>query len=62
LRAYAGAGNGVIIVSSEMPELIGLCDRIIVLHEGRLAGEVSGEGATEQGLIQLAAGPPAAGC
>ena len=62
LRAYAEAGNGVIIVSSEMPELIGLCDRIIVLHEGRLAGEVSGEGATERGLIQLAAGPLAAGC
>ena len=34
LREYANAGNGVIVVSSEMPELLGLCDRIIVLHEG----------------------------
>jgi len=56
LREYAGAGNGVIMVSSEMPELIGLCDRIIVLHEGRLAGEVAGETATEQELIRLATG------
>jgi ABC-type sugar transport system ATPase subunit len=56
LRDYARAGNGVIAVSSEMPELIGLCDRIIVMHEGRLAGEIDGRTATEQELIRLAAG------
>ena len=38
LRDYASAGNGVMVVSSEIPELLGLCDRIIVLHEGSLAG------------------------
>lgn len=46
----------MIVVSSEMPELIGLCDRILVMHEGRLAGEVSGETTTEQELIRLATG------
>jgi ABC-type sugar transport system ATPase subunit len=56
LREYVGAGNGVIVVSSEMPELLGLCDRILVLHEGGLAGEVSGRTATEQDLIHLATG------
>jgi len=56
LRDYARKGNGVIVVSSEMPELIGLCDRILVLHEGRLAGELAGPAATEQALIRLAAG------
>ena len=56
LRQYASAGNGVIVVSSEMPELIGLCDRILVLHEGRLVGEVSGREATEEKLIHLATG------
>jgi ribose transport system ATP-binding protein len=56
LRLYADAGNGVIVVSSEMPELIGLCDRILVLHEGRLAGEVAGGTATEEALIHLAVG------
>lgn len=61
LREYAEAGHGVIVVSSEMPELIGLCDRIVVLYEGQLAGEVSGEAATEQELLHLAMGSPAAG-
>lgn len=60
LSDHAAAGNGVIVVSSEMPELIGLCDRILVLHEGRLAGEVAGPTATEQNLIRLATGSPAA--
>jgi len=56
LRAWATAGNGVIVVSSELPELIGLCDRILVMHEGRLRGEVSGAEATEERLIALAFG------
>ena len=56
LREYADAGNGVIVVSSEMPELLGLCDRILVLHEGALAGEVSGRTVTEQQLVHLATG------
>ncbi len=56
IREDATAGHGVIVVSSEMPELIGLCDRILVMHEGRLAGEVAGETTTEQELIHLATG------
>jgi ABC-type sugar transport system ATPase subunit len=56
LREYAAAGHGVVVVSSEMPELIGLCDRIIVLREGRTAGEVEGTAATEQRLLSLAIG------
>ncbi len=59
LREFAEAGNAVIVVSSEMPELIGLCDRILVMHEGRIAGEVPGPAATEQELIHLATGHPA---
>jgi len=54
LRDYANAGNGVIVISSEMPEIIGLCDRIIVLHEGSIAGEMAGSEATEAKLINLA--------
>jgi ABC-type sugar transport system ATPase subunit len=56
LRDYANAGNGVIVVSSEMLELLGLCDRILVMREGRIAGEVPGASATEQDLITLAVG------
>jgi len=54
LRDYANAGHAVIVVSSEMPEIIGLCDRIIVMHEGRISGEVPRDQATEQQLISLA--------
>ncbi len=56
LREYASAGNGVIVVSSEMPEIIGLCDRIIVLHEGCISGEVEGATASEAQLASLAFG------
>jgi ABC-type sugar transport system ATPase subunit len=56
LRLYADAGNGVIVVSSEMPELLGICDRILVMHEGRLAGELAGSAATEEALIHMALG------
>jgi ABC-type sugar transport system ATPase subunit len=61
LRGYAGGGRGVIMISSEMQELVGLCDRIAVFHEGRLAGEVDGRAASERELIHLAMGLPAAG-
>jgi ABC-type sugar transport system ATPase subunit len=56
LREFAQRGHGVLVVSSEMPELLGLCDRILVMHEGRLMGEVDGSTATEQNLIYLATG------
>ena len=56
LREYASQGNGVIVVSSEMPELLGLCDRILVMREGRIAGEASGSEMTEERLIEFAMG------
>jgi ribose transport system ATP-binding protein len=56
LRDLANNGTGIIVISSELPELIGLCDRAIVIHEGRIAGEVSGDGMTEDNLIRLASG------
>jgi ABC-type sugar transport system ATPase subunit len=56
LREYAQAGNGVIVVSSEMPEIIGLCDRIVILREGSVVGELPGRDATEEKLVKLAVG------
>ncbi len=38
IRRLAAEGTAVLVVSSELVELIGLCDRILVLHEGRIAG------------------------
>ena len=49
-------GRSVIVVSSEMQELIGICDRIVVMRAGRLAGEVAGARMTETELVVLATG------
>ena len=51
----ANKGKGVIVVSSEMPELLGICDRIMVMSGGRLAGEVSAEEATQEQIMTFAA-------
>lgn len=57
LRGLAGTGTGIAVISSELPELIGLCDRIIVIHEGRIAGEVvDGPGMTEEAIMSMASG------
>ncbi len=47
-------GRGVIVVSSEMPELLGICDRIIVMSGGKVAGEVSPD-ASQEDIMSLAA-------
>ncbi|WP_116134119.1 sugar ABC transporter ATP-binding protein [Tropicimonas sp. IMCC34043] len=62
LRDLARSGVGVIVISSELPELIGLADRILVLHEGRLSGEIGPDRMTEEAIIALASGlkPPVA--
>ena len=46
--------KGIILVSSEMPELIGICDRIIVMSGGRIAGEVTKEDFTQEKIMSLA--------
>ena len=56
INQLASDGKGIIIISSEMPELIGLTDRIIVLHEGRKQGELSKEQITQERIMALASG------
>ena len=51
----ARAGKSVIMVSSEMPELLGVCDRILVMSGGRLAGEVQAAATTQEEIMTLAA-------
>jgi ABC-type sugar transport system ATPase subunit len=46
----------VIIVSSELPEVLGVSDRVAVVHEGQLVGILSGETATEENIMMLASG------
>ncbi len=50
------AGKSVIVFSSEMPELMGMCDRIVILHEGRRTGEVTHAEATQERIMQHAIG------
>ncbi len=52
----AQEGKAVLMISSEMPELIGMCDRIIVLHEGRITGELSRSEFDQQTIMNMAMG------
>jgi ribose transport system ATP-binding protein len=54
IRDLANRGVGVVVISSELPELIGVCDRVLVIREGRIAGEVAGDDMTEDRIIYLA--------
>ncbi len=51
IRQLAASGTAVITVSSELPELIGMSDRILIMHEGRISGEVAADGADEEVLL-----------
>ena len=51
----ANRGKTVLVVSSEMPELLGICDRILVMSGGRLAGEVDARTTTQEEIMALAA-------
>ena len=54
LRDLARNGVGIVVISSELPELIGVCDRVLVIREGQLVGEVSGGRMTEDNIMHFA--------
>jgi ribose transport system ATP-binding protein len=54
VRDLANSGVGVVVISSELPELIGVCDRVLVVREGRITGEVTGAEMTEDRIMYLA--------
>ena len=60
LDELACEGKALLVVSSELPELIGLCRRILVMREGRIAGEVGRDDFSEATLMRLMAGVAAA--
>jgi ribose transport system ATP-binding protein len=55
LRQLAAEGKGILLISSELPELLALADRILVIREGRINGELVGRGTTEEEVMALAA-------
>ena len=56
ISALAREGRSIIVVSSELPEVIGLCTRIAVMREGRIVGMLEGEEISEQEIMRYAAG------
>ena len=56
LHHLAAEGVAILLISSEMPEILGLSDRIIVMHEGRITGEMARAEATEERIMTYAAG------
>ncbi|MEL7975675.1 multiple monosaccharide ABC transporter ATP-binding protein [Isoptericola sp. F-RaC21] len=59
VQRLADQGKGVVVISSELPELIGLCDRIYTVFEGRVTGVVDRADATQEELMRLMTGAPA---
>jgi L-arabinose transport system ATP-binding protein len=60
IHDLAAEGIALLVISSEMPELLGLSDRIVVMHGGRVSGELSRGEATEEAVLSLAMGHVAA--
>jgi len=57
MNRLAAAGKAILMISSELPEVIGMSDRILVMHEGRIKGEITDVAATsQQAIMQLAFG------
>ncbi|MFK4508737.1 ABC-type sugar transport system ATPase subunit [Bradyrhizobium daqingense] len=52
INELAEAGRGVVVISSEMPELLGICDRICVMNEGAFVGEFRGSEATQEKIMR----------
>jgi ribose transport system ATP-binding protein len=55
MRDLAARGRGILLVSSDLPEIVGISDRILVMHEGRIAGACEG-GSSEEAVMALAVG------
>ncbi|KAE8764352.1 multiple monosaccharide ABC transporter ATP-binding protein [Georgenia thermotolerans] len=53
INALADAGKGILVISSELPELLGICDRIYTMSQGRLTGEVPRDEATQERLMHF---------
>jgi ABC-type sugar transport system ATPase subunit len=60
LDDLARGGVGIMLISSELPEVINLSTRILVMREGHLVGEIPRQSATQEGVLRLMAGVPAA--
>jgi ribose transport system ATP-binding protein len=56
MEKLAASGAGILFVSSELEEILGLADRVLVMHEGMLAGDLRRDELTEERIMTLATG------
>ncbi|MCX4634198.1 sugar ABC transporter ATP-binding protein [Streptomyces sp. P9-2B-2] len=60
INELTAAGRAVLMISSDLPEVLGMSDRVLVMSQGRLAGELSAEEATQDAVMELALQAPGA--
>jgi ribose transport system ATP-binding protein len=58
MNVLVGQGIGILMISSELPEVLGMADRVLVMREGRLVGEMARSEATQEKIGELAVGVP----
>ncbi|MCK4920971.1 MAG: D-xylose ABC transporter ATP-binding protein, partial [Bacteroidales bacterium] len=56
INELAKKGVGVILISSDMPEIMGISDRILVIHKGKIQGELQKESFSEENILRLSIG------
>ena len=56
ISQLAGEGKTIILISSELPEIIGMCDRVLVMHEGQITGELNRDEFSQEKIMCLATG------
>jgi len=56
MNALAKSGMGILMISSELPEILGMSDRILVMHEGKIVGKINRGDATQEKVMALAMG------
>lgn len=52
INQLASEGKGILVISSELPEIIGICDRIYIMNEGSITGEIEKENATQEEIMK----------
>jgi putative multiple sugar transport system ATP-binding protein len=52
INRMADEGKGVIVISSELPEILGICDRVYVMNKGKFVGELTREEATQEAIMK----------
>ena len=60
VRELAAGGIAILMISSDMEELVGMIDRVLVMHRGRIAGELTGSSITAERVLELAVAGAAA--